>query len=605
MSLPLYVNGLSRRVYSDLPWLMVCLLLVSGCAGKKIDLLTSGVDEEASEASEPAGDSRRADDRPQRSVETRHLIAGRDGNKPVARRAAFPLPEKQSDSEDRLARRFRTMLGGKDAKTAVATTDPFVDTQERSPSDSPASDSADTSSIDGLLASLKRDTPDPAAAKSKNWWDEEPASAAAASSPTIAATEQTFVEEFDSRLDRLRAKLASSPERSDRDDVPLADLAAESTDVAKRNAGTTTDDEYNPFADRTVVKSTLGSPTAADPQTAADLLTESSPPETELFAGSRDESRSAIKDRIEQMLSDARRERTAGELDRAYRTVLDAQALAVLERVDFAADEQNPQELARLIEIELRGGESEFAAPDELPHIAARPTSSPESSFPPFDFPELSPVAGSWDDLRDRSEKASDDPSVEVADAAAGSGVDLFPPDDDFPSEAARSDWDGKSSPFGGSSLEGENGAAKGIRLTIHEGLDDSLESPGASADQLPGFTEVDNQELLSNVSETRDRVFEVSKLEWPSLPKLKSDEARSTLSRGPIRVAQAPELALNEEMIVASADATEAGAKSSSDSGPLLSQVWRSQPVWFVAGLVLLVIALRLLPWPRDEAAE
>lgn len=607
MSLILVFNRLRQQCGADLPWLIVFALLIPGCAGKRIDLLTSQVDEESSETNEANGTPQRTPAPADSSTNDRPRIAtGDDAGSTSLLSALSP----------------RRVWGRITGSENVVTTDPFVEGGEAvdpEPSSSGQLVKSDVSSVDDLLAKFTRSIPDEDRSSATPWWEQD-AAPVRASEPTNQVSQHQFADEFDSRLDRLRSELAAGPDASTHDGSRFVNnteqanpfVSEDTNPFASQHAEPFADDDVNPFASSdSMVIAESEAATAQDAKAVATAFSGVDPPKPDLFPlpriearVPRIEARETTKDRVLAMVASARSEWEHQNPRRAYRTALDAQEIALFENMEFAPDELHPQDLAEQIAMGMRQGSSPQALPgDALPKVVERRSAEAEPILAPLGFPEFGPFAGSWDSLGGGASRISAEPQAGSARTTGGSGVSLLPPDDDFPSAAEMPEWNTDANPFAGSLSDSGGEPPDAIQLTIHEGSDPAISSDEQPSDQLPGLTDEDNQELLSTVSEQRSRVFESTKLEWPSLPSLSESEGTTESGRRPLRVAQAPRFALESESEAATTSTVDAAP--SAGSGSVLGQIWRSQPIWFVGGLVLLVIALRLLPWPRDDSTE
>lgn len=581
----------------SLPVLLVTALLVPGCAGKRVDLFSTLDEFESAETAEK--DSPEADDK--------GLIAKQDADekdeKQLVAASSNDADAKSTDDVSTpvsLRQRLRSFVGLGGDKQEVATTDPFVDdddaADEAAADNSSSKTAADASqdaiaetgrpSVDELLASFATKTPAVTAAGTKPWWeaDDAPATGSEQASANTASADPQFAQEFDSRLERLRAELAtvnsdSNSAASDAVDGPAVDpfLAASSSPTSAN-------------AEDASARSLFGGDQhPLDSNTSATL--------------------GAAKPRIKAMLADARTDWENWNLRRAYRTALDAQELAVLENVTFTADEVSPQELAEQIAADLRGDSVSAVAASREKKPASSSleslfTTSAKSSSA-IGFPDFSDAASPWstpaNSLNDtRAGLPSEDASQPTE--SRTSGVSLLPPDDDFPSETDSTDWNRALPSFGAVPPQPTTTVTEdSIQLTNHKSPEFTLTRSQTPQDQFPGLSNEDNQELLTSVAAQRSRVLQPNDVEWPSLPAPAADVAGSSHRPGPIRLAEAPRFTLDDDLAPAMDAPAATPAARAPVSGSLLGQFWRSQPIWFIGGLVLLVIALRLLPWPRQ----
>ena len=161
-----------------------------------------------------------------------------------------------------------------------------------------------------------------------------------------------------------------------------------------------------------------------------------------------------------------------------------------------------------------------------------------------------------------------------------------MPPEDDFPSDAAARDW--------------ENADLRDIRLATHK-FPDLRPGEKEIREQMKGLSSADNEALLQNIADQKNRVLTSKGVVWPRLPKSHQPTPRVDRGDGPIRLAQAPRFALEDDLAVTPVPTP--ANKADAPGGSLLGQFWRSQPVWFIGGLVLLIVALRL--WPSSKPEE
>ena len=605
-------HQLAHKCGVCLTLLIAVAILVPGCAGKRPELLSSLIPQKSAADDEDSAGADVSD-----PVAAAGLIAEAETTRTKSRLSAFTEDE-IIEGPPRLLKRLRNRF--RHQEDLVVTSDPFIGddavqtTTPKAKADLPAAKSRSTAAksdgptVEELLASFESKRAETPTAQSDAWWmtdvkkngstSSDAKSSRSTAKPASPATslsqdDTKLAEEFDSRLDRLRSELAGAE--------TMAKNAALHADKV----------EENPFAAAETKLASTPSSLLTKPveqlrnSTSADNL-DSLTKEVSLTQTST----GTASQRIKAMLADARRDRENWNLRRAYRTALDAQELAVLENVQFAADDVRPQQLADEIADDLRRDvirpessrheivNKEVATSDVNPFAGeSDPLEKAVSSR--FGFPEFSATANPWTTTTSGSSelpKASSEIEIVAESGSRTSGVSLLPPADDFPSDAARSEWGlgmSTSNPIRSSSEEEE------IQLTTHKSPEFTLTRDAQPRDQLPGLSGKDNKALLTTVAEQRSRVLESKSVEWPTLsaPNVKADEP--IVKREPIRIAKAPRFALDDDAaaapIVPKSTSSQAPA-----AGSLLGQFWRSQPVWFIGGLLLLIVALRLLPWPR-----
>jgi hypothetical protein len=480
--------------------------------------------------------------------------------------------------------------------------------------------------------------------EAQSWWEAGTADAARASATmppnedALADAESpktTFSGQFDSRLERLRAELnlddrsVAAAEDAAAEDaaagLPTAGLAAETQERPQQQdetataasptiASGSTVEQFNPFA--TAGEQSQELPiVAANGKTAAgqaypSLLTqprqspgESRPTDTGV-ASAEDSHFQDAGSRVRMLMDEAQQDWQAWRLERAYRTAVAARDLALRENVEFLEGEERPRDLAEKIAFDFKQDVVTCQSPQALASKPFQQTDEvPVRSFsPPFGFEQLERLADPWmagvvqgttsSDLADRdvarstSRKGVDasEPTVE----SRSSGVSLLPPDDDFPSDAEGRDW--------------THADPRDIRLANHRFSEFSRPGDQEIREQMRGLSAEDNQALLRNVADQRHRVLTSKGVQWPELPAAHQPAALKQRSSGPIQVAQAPRYTLADDMAVAASPESGPDGATAAAGGSLLGQFWHSQPIWFIGGLILLIAALRILPWPRKE---
>lgn len=501
------------------------------------------------------------------------------------------------------------------------------------------------SRVDEMLASFQtRKTLEQQSAEQKSvnsksaWWEAgsaEGSSATAQNAPATASAatpKTTFSDRFDSRLQRLRAELnldetsVAATEAADADSRPATEPAvaqheqqqpveqqtqptiAPNPTIAARG----TDDEFNPFA--TTQDSSQDLPVVAGnndniAQNYPSLMTQprtpsATPEAADDTASSAD--RSDARTRVHELMADARNDWQAWRLDRAYETAVAAQELAVRENVQLHDVEDQPEVLVRKIAADRSRDAVPALADQSQEAFGSNPfddADSSGSSKTPFGFAELDRLANPWTTTPEKSpSKAPADPASTLAEKQQNSheadtvvqsqtgGVSLLPPDDDFPSDADARDWSGAD--------------PRDIRLATHKFPQFSRSQDEQVREQMKGLSAEDNQALLQNVADQKNRVLRSKGIQWPELPAAHQPRTVAERSAGPIQVAEAPRFTLEDDIAIAAPPDSAGETPATSSGGSLLGQFWRSQPIWFIGGLVLLILAMRLWPSPgRDEA--
>jgi hypothetical protein len=491
--------------------------------------------------------------------------------------------------------------------------------------------------VDELLAAFPTNRP---AAKQPDsepqpWWEDGTADDPQASGTTGPTTDSlvtaespktTFSRQFDSRLERLRAELnLDDASVAAAEDSPFAATATAgfsgkpqahpqeeqlAGDGTARAAAGNAAEEFNPFAlagepshDLPIV---AGNGETTSGQVYPSLMTqprqpgEVQPAETGI-ASAGDTDAGA---RVRTLMDEAQQDWQAWRLERAYEAAVAAHELAAREDVQFLEGEERPRDLVEKIASDLQqdtiGEEPSQAFASNL--FQNTDESETRSAGAPFGFEQLERLSDSWaagnDDRRTSGglaeTKLTESARPEQGDAndtivaSTSSGVSLLPPDDDFPSDAEGRDWD--------------HADPRDIRLANHRFPEFSRPGDQQIREQMRGLSAEDNQALLRNVADQRNRVLTSKGIQWPELPAAHQPAALTEHSGGPIHVAQAPRYTLADDMAIAAAPASQGESATPAGGGSLLGQFWHSQPIWFIGGLILLVVALRLLPWPKKE---
>lgn len=586
------IRQLLQRSRIGLPVFVALAILVPGCAGKRIDMLTS-LNPFSDDESTPVADGEEAG-----ADDDSQLVADA-ADETNAQLSAYSA-EDIIEGPPTLSKRFRSLFGR--SEKAVVTTDPFLvsDSGEKpKPDPEPKQPVADNDgpTVEELLASFEANVAEEPA-ESGDWWKSRQESDKVTQTEFSVESTADFDQEFDTRLERLRAELAGrvSP-RTAENPMPVAPLESQSAQLTDQTPVRQEAQERSLFSEPAVED------TARDSRhPLVDVADESVNPQRD------------TKARIKAMLADARRDWENWNLRRAYRTALDAQELAVLEGIAFEADEENPQMLAAKIASELRN-ESQFGLKMSETGSATSDTVNPfsdGSSFAVdgsasdearhdswFGFPELSDATNPWTSRSggiETGHPSSAEYPAEARTTARSSGVSLLPPDDDFPSDAAQGEWQRSASAAPTDEADGTDR----IQLTMHRTPEFTLRRHENRRQRFPGLTSEDRKALQNTAAAQRNRVLDSETAQFPELPSPFRADAETQQTIEPIRVAQAPRFALDRDL-AASSDSIDQKSGSPPNTS-LLSQVWQSQPIWLIAGIVLLIIALRMSPWPRQN---
>jgi hypothetical protein len=506
---------------------------------------------------------------------------------------------------------------------------------------------SESARVDELLASFqtRQAAGKNTTAEAQPWWEAGSPDSSAASStmaPTTASVvaaetpQTTFSRQFDSRLERLRAELRlddnSVAAAADGDEMfdelragHTAEQGASPQQSAPASASTNpviaardSLEQANPFASTSERSQELpivaGNGEVPAEQAYPSLMTQprqpvSAPESADGATASADGSLPLdARSRVQALMDEAQQDWAALQLESAYRTAVAAHDLATRENVQFRNEEVQPFDLARKIAADRDRDAVATTADQSAEALASNPFNTSHelgigAAGTPFGFEELDRLANPWTDTEsDRTtSRGLADPNVartatqQQADtdepivASQTSGVSLLPPDDDFPSDAAERDWAGAD--------------PRDIRLATHRFPEFSRPGDQQIREQMSGLSAEDNQALLQSVADQKSRVLRSKGIQWPELPAARQPTALGERSSGPIQVAQAPRFSLEDDMAIATAPEQKWEGTPGS-GGSLLGQIWRSQPIWFIGGLILLIVALRLWPWPKKEEA-
>lgn len=604
-----------------LPLLLITGLAIPGCAGNRSDMLSSLIKPKQAETA-TAGEQ--ADDEG-----TSALITGVDKQQKTSRLSAFSDAE-IIEGRPRLRHRVRSLFSREDEATTAG--DPFLQEESKRQSSEAAEDrkaiaSSEQGRVDDMLASFQNQEQEKEPiTKVKPWWETgttetsgtpAPAETATASAdtPPKAAPKTTFSRQFDSRLERLRAELdlddksiADTEKSSDTSSTPAAKTPRASgvpthaaievqPKIAARNAQEANATAVDDVAAQQLPVVVGNARTGAEPATAS-LMTQPRLPAHESqnapAASAADAAAAAdARQQVLALMDEARQDQQAWKLHRAYQTVVAAHKIAVREKVRFRAGEEQPRDLARKIAADVKKDALARRSGSAPRAFASNPFRETDdlgirSAAATFGFDELERLANPWTAKpADQSAAATPRPALAGARPAESqdSGVSLMPPEDDFPSDAAGRDWN--------------DADPRDIRLATHK-FPDFRSADKQIRGQMKGLSASDNEALLQNIADQKNRVLTSKGIVWPRLPKGHQPLPRVERGDGPIRVAQAPQFALEDDLAVTPVPA--AAAKADPSSGSLLGQFWRSQPIWFIGGLVLLVMALRLWPSSKPE---
>ena len=579
---------------------LIVALSLSGCVKSPRDILASWRGqtndvEEASVDSEAIADS----------------TAGDDSTSTVSTSKAEPgVPQQEFGAENLLDR----LLSQKDSNDS-ATTDPFVgidaaEDADRERSDKVVSNSA--SEVRRRAATLEE-----LLAQTKPKSDRDSKEAVREGTP-VAKLDQhkhntdsvgdvnRFASEFDSRLDQLKADLASEAEL----------------------ANSTAKDDVNPFAEFVASReSQVARVSSVSHQTTSQPISE-----IELPASRRhplSDSPRTAKERVRHLLNQAHDDWESWRLKEAYRKALAAQELAVLEGVEFEVSDERPSDLAKRIASDIRqdslttstSSSNAKSWTDEgisedrsFGEVASRTFESFAAGTPNVGWQAVSLQPS----LSVETSQTARAPGFDSTDSdsipAASGGVNLMPPaDDDFPSEAEGNGWNIPASTGMSTSNNQGNAHREIVNLAWPETTAAPTEtvSPRQEFEEGPTLVRYETDtndraivrdhestnDLMAHVAANRERVLQ---FDGPSLPALPAPET-SSLVRGksePDQVASATPILLgvNDRPASSIAVASPRQAVPAVTTDRSTASLWYSRPLWFVGGLVLLMLSMRLL---------
>lgn len=574
--------------------LLMLALMLSGCVKSPRDILTSWHGEEA-EVEEDSDDSEAIADADDAD----------DTTTTVSRSKADPgLPQREFGTENLLDK----LLSRQKTDDRV-TSDPFIatDAVAEAGRDKAKTDVSKTeaevrrraATLDDLLAQTKPSStsgPDAAAGTRASVARTDRAKTETKGSDR----ENRFASNFESRLDQLKA-----------------DLQRETKAAA---------DEVNSFAEFMASQEKNGASV-----TSVSYKNESEPlPERGFRPNQKhplEDVNISVKSRVQGLLNQAHDDWESWKLEEAYRKALAAQELAVLQGVEFDVSEERPADLAKRIADDIRKDsisttmakaeswtDETDSGDDPFSQIASRTFESFAAGAPNIGWQSAaSPTTGSSKEMSNGQYPRIEPSEVESRPSTNG-GVNLMSPSsDDFPSEAEGNRWSMSSSADFASNDHDNSSSREIVNLAWPEDADSSGDRSSAS----PGFSqgpslaryETDsytppgevalesNTDLLSHVAANRDRVLGSGGPQWPALP---APDATSVDRRKPepVQVAVAPPVLLGvNDTPAASVTAPEiAPTVQAANTRTPAASLWYSRPLWFVGGLILLMLSMRLL---------
>ncbi len=421
-----------------------------------------------------------------------------------------------------------------------------------------------------------------------------------ATSKSDRGDKNLFAADFDSRLDQLKADLHSK------------------TDATVSKAA----DEVNPFADF-VANNRVEKQATSDP--------DRRPISSVSFERKSDRGRLqreqpplkgatlTAKDRVQTLLTQAHEDWDSWRLEDAYRKTLAAQELAVLEGVEFDVSDERPSDLAKRIASDIRKDSLASTSPkaeswtdEPAPHddafgqAASRAFSSFTAGTSSLGWQAAVPEASN---RLPQSRAIDQRPKIELS-RNGRSGVNLLPPSsDDFPSDAEGSQWASPAS----SEMTGTDSHHESSNAIVNLAWPDDTNPPSnnnvRSFGNGPALVRYDteahnptdlstaeeSEDFLAHVAANRDRVLQSERPQWPTLPAPNTSRSNQRDGRSE-QVAVAPPILLGVNDTNPSTVAAAAPGSTTPTTNAPLASVWYSRPLWFVGGLVLLMLSMRLL---------
>ncbi|MCA9076480.1 MAG: hypothetical protein KDA93_15750 [Planctomycetaceae bacterium] len=570
---------------------LVVGLSLSGCVKSPRDILASfrgqkAEIEEAAEESESIADAGKDD------ADTATVSQTKDDP---------TLPQQEFGTQNLLDR----LLSRNKTEDDRVTTDPFVgaDDAAREKSDEIVSKSEAevkrrAASLEELLEQTKRGSTSPADTT------DDLSSSVARNDRLKSKTgdDNQFVTNFDSRLDQLKA-----------------DLQRE-TDAA----GSELSDDVNPFAEFAASKTANQTPVSSVSFESGTAGTTERELPTEHQHPLKNATLTA-KDRVKSLMNQAHDDWESWKLEDAYRKTLAAQELAVLEGVEFDVTDERPGDLAKRIASDIRKDslsttlskaepwtEEANSHDDAFSEIASQTFESFASGTPNIGWQTVS------SQIADSTEGGIPEPTPQFPETevhpSANSGVNLLPPSsDDFPSEAEGESWSTTSANRYRRTHHHESTEQNIVNLAWHD--DESSTTNDASSqpdwDDRPALVRYESapdhvndevsressEELLAHVAASRNRVLYSDGPQLPALPAPDTDAIRRRNSE-PVQVAATPPMIVGMNDRQASSVGTSAAlpASQAATTNTSVASVWYSRPLWFVGGLILLMLSMRLL---------
>lgn len=419
----------------------------------------------------------------------------------------------------------------------------------------------------------------------------------------------SFASGFDTRLERLKADLERKPDTSKDDaagDVnPFADFVAKSPPKNADTIGTVSSVSFEQKLDRSLVD------------------------DRAINSGT-----SAAKERVQTLLQQAHEDWDSWKLEEAYRKALAAQELAVLENVQFDVADERPGDLAKRIASDIRKDSFTSTtttktnpwADESTSHddVLGNSTSRDDDAFGRAasrafsSFTAGTSTVGWQAAVSEHSTRPSlpqagvDSPDADSS-TTGRSGVNLLPPsDDDFPSEAEGIPWQGSASAKTTNTRTVSASTNSVVNLAWPEDAKSARNKDEGPANEGPALVRYDSdaytptsqavnedsKALWSQASANHDRVFPPAQAQWPSLPAPETSTANQRRDQSEQVAVAAPILLGVNDAPVASAHKTTAPTTVSTihATDAPAARSWFSRPMWFVGGLVLLMLAMRLL---------
>ncbi len=504
--------------------------------------------------------------------------------------AVADTTEKEGSLPGRL---FRSLLDrrsqhGDDAKSQ----DPFLtNTETQTPTTISVQkpQSADTQR-ERLIAALEGRTShsEPDAAMQKPWWQDRSSSAMSSRGPESrmsSKSRQSFVPEFDSRLEALRSELMAGPVHSAKspevqvvsfDPTPALEREDLAT-VAESDTNALTDE--NPFAAMTATPSAAAEPAEAQPELTSRRA--------EMVA----------------LMAAARQELEGWRLDSAEEHALAAYQIAAAEGISIAAVEEHPADLLALIVEEKRrddatrsltapfSGPTSTSAESTQPVVASVNTAAFKNFPNVFGEPGWQAVTGQShmeaedqdDALLHRPYGSTESEHAEGVDASATGGVNLLPPDSDH------TDY----------SLGWESPSQRGFAGTPEVSVNSRVELVSAESEDLLahynpqrasaefGLTAAEGLDTArSAAAANRQRVLTREAGQWLTVDEA-ADAATFDRSR-PVRVAAAPPLSGEPQPIGPPAE-------SLVEATPVETSGWFPATGWLLLLVIGVAVALRM----------